>query len=80
MPLPLVEGKSLLFYEKGDLTHIERNPGFKIIACMNPATDSGKKPLPSNLHEKFTEINLSEPLRNDIEMMINSLCPQLNSS
>jgi hypothetical protein len=47
---------------------------------MNPATDSGKKPLPPNLHEKFTTINLSDPFRSDIEMMISTLCPQLNST
>lgn len=57
--VPLVEGKSILLYEKGDLIHVTRNPGFKIIGCMNPATDSGKKPLPPNLHDKFTPINLS---------------------
>lgn len=59
------------------MTHVTRNPGFKIIGCMNPATDSGKKPLPPNLHDKFTPINLSEPSRNDIEMMVSTLCPQL---
>lgn len=68
--VPLIEGKSLLLYEKGDLTYIQRHPDFRIIACMNPANDSGKKPLPPNLMEKFTAINLPEPLRMDIEMMI----------
>ena len=47
--VPLVEGKSLMLYEKGDLNYIERHPDFRIIACMNPANDSGKKPLPINL-------------------------------
>lgn len=47
--VPLIEGKSLLLYEKGDLTYVERHPNFRIIACMNPANDSGKKPLPPNL-------------------------------
>lgn len=56
--IPLIEGKSLLLYEKGDLAYIERHPDFKIIACMNPANDSGKKALPPNLMEKFTAINL----------------------
>ena len=45
---------------------------------MNPATDSGKKPLPPNLHSKFTSINLSEPSRPEIELMVSTLCPQLN--
>jgi midasin (ATPase involved in ribosome maturation) len=47
---------------------------------MNPATDSGKKPLPQNLMEKFTAINLPEPLRMDIEMMVSEIAPQLNAS
>ncbi len=47
--IPLIEGKSLMLYEKGDLTYIQRNQDFRIIACMNPANDSGKKPLPPNL-------------------------------
>ena len=47
--VPLIEGKSLLLYEKGDLTYIQRHQDFRIVACMNPATDSGKKPLPPNL-------------------------------
>lgn len=56
--VPLIEGKSLFLYEKGDLSVFERNPSFRIFACMNPANDSGKKPLPANLIEKFTVITL----------------------
>lgn len=47
--VPLIEDKSLMLYEKGDLNYIERHPDFRIVACMNPANDSGKKPLPLNL-------------------------------
>lgn len=47
--VPLIEGKSLMLYEKGDLNYIERHKDFRIVACMNPANDSGKKPLPLNL-------------------------------
>jgi midasin (ATPase involved in ribosome maturation) len=46
---------------------------------MNPANDSGKKALPPNLMEKFTVINLLEPLRMDVEMMIREIVPQLNA-
>lgn len=45
---------------------------------MNPATDSGKKPLPVNLAEKFTSIYMADPSKPDIEMMVKQLCPQLN--
>lgn len=56
--VPLAEGKSLMLYEKGDLHYVQRHPNFKLIACMNPATDSGKKPLPQNLLSKFTSITM----------------------
>lgn len=68
--VPLIEGKSLLLYEKGDLNYIERHKDFRIVACMNPATDSGKKPLPVNLAEKFTAICMADPSKPDIEMMV----------
>jgi midasin len=68
--VPLIEGKSLMLYEKGDLHYIERHPDFRIVACMNPANDSGKKALPPNLSEKFTTILMADPTKPDIEMMI----------
>lgn len=67
--IPLIEDKSLLLYEKGDLNYVQRHPQFRIVACMNPANDSGKKPLPPNLAEKFTSIVMSDPSRADVEMM-----------
>ncbi len=33
---------------------------------MNPANDSGKKPLPVNLADKFTTIVMFEPSKQDI--------------
>ena len=78
--VPLIEGKSLMLYEKGDLHYIERHKDFRIVACMNPANDSGKKPLPMNLSKKFTTIIMSEPNKADIEMMVTEICPQLNPS
>ena len=67
-----------MLYEKGDLTYIHRHPHFRIVACMNPANDSGKKALPDNLSEKFTTIVMSEPTHDDIAMMTKQICPQLN--
>ena len=58
-----------MLYEKGDLKFVERHPEFRIVACMNPANDSGKKPLPLNLAERFTSIVMSEPSKADVEMM-----------
>lgn len=59
-----------MLYEKGDLNYIERHKDFRIVACMNPANDSGKKPLPPNLAEKFTTIIMSDPSKPDVEMMV----------
>lgn len=55
-----------MLYEKGDLHFIERHKDFRIVACMNPANDSGKKPLPVNLADKFTTIVMSEPSKQDV--------------
>jgi len=54
--LPILQGESLLMYEKGDLEELKRDPGFRIIGCMNPGSDIGKKELPENVRLKFTEL------------------------
>ena len=59
----MVHLKLLLLYEKGDLNYISRHPDFRIIAYINPANDSGKKPLPPHLMKKFTMTSLTEPTR-----------------
>ena len=64
--VPLIQGKSLMLYEKGDLHFIDRHPDFRLVACMNPANDSGKKPLPPNLAEQFTSIVMSEPSASNV--------------
>lgn len=38
-----------------------RHSEFQIIACMNPATDVGKKELPNNIQARFTEIEGISP-------------------
>lgn len=35
-------------------------PGFRIIGCMNPGSDVGKKELPLNIKNKFTELYVPE--------------------
>lgn len=47
--LPIIEGKSLVLYERGDLREIKRHPDFRILTCMNPGSDIGKKELPNNI-------------------------------
>lgn len=52
---------SLVLTEKGDLEPISRHCDFRLFACMNPATDVGKKDLPSALRSKFTELYAPSP-------------------
>ncbi|KAK4056723.1 AAA ATPase midasin [Microbotryomycetes sp. JL221] len=52
---------SLVLSEQGDLEPIPRHPEFRLFACMNPATDVGKRDLPSGLRAKFSEIWVPPP-------------------
>lgn len=52
---------SLVVTERGDLEPVARHPAFRIFACMNPATDVGKRDLPSSLRAKLTEIYVAPP-------------------
>ncbi|KAH0831978.1 midasin [Lanmaoa asiatica] len=52
---------SIALTEKGTLEPIPRHPNFRLFACMNPATDVGKKDLPPNIRARFTEIDVPPP-------------------
>ncbi|KAJ9116871.1 hypothetical protein QFC22_004528 [Naganishia vaughanmartiniae] len=52
---------SVVLTERGDLEPVERHPDFRLFACMNPATDVGKKDLPPGLRARFTEIYAPPP-------------------
>ncbi|KAG9286447.1 hypothetical protein G9A89_014613, partial [Geosiphon pyriformis] len=52
---------SLLLTEKGDIEAVTRHPNFRIFACMNPATDVGKRELPPGLRSRFTEFYVHSP-------------------
>ncbi|KAI9152603.1 AAA ATPase midasin [Blastocladiella emersonii ATCC 22665] len=52
---------SLLLTERGDEEVVPRHPEFRIFACMNPATDVGKRDLPIGLRNRFTEIYVESP-------------------
>ncbi|SCZ88717.1 BZ3500_MvSof-1268-A1-R1_Chr2-1g04590 [Microbotryum saponariae] len=52
---------SLVLTEQGDLEPIPRHPEFRLFACMNPATDVGKRDLPSGLRAKFSEVWVPPP-------------------
>ncbi|KAF9464151.1 midasin nuclear AAA ATPase [Collybia nuda] len=52
---------SITLTEQGSLEPVPRHPDFRLFACMNPATDVGKKDLPPNIRSRFTEIDVSPP-------------------
>ena len=52
---------SITLTEKGSFEPIPRHTGFRLFACMNPATDVGKRELPRNIRAKFTEIDVPPP-------------------
>lgn len=54
-------GGSILLSEKGDVERVKAHSNFRIFACMNPATDVGKRDLPSGLRSRFTELYVASP-------------------
>ncbi|CAI9114384.1 OLC1v1015101C1 [Oldenlandia corymbosa var. corymbosa] len=56
------EKGSLCLAERGDIEYISRHPDFRIFACMNPATDAGKRELPLSLRGRFTEYFVDDVL------------------
>ncbi|KAF8711008.1 ATPase, partial [Rhizoctonia solani] len=52
---------SVTLTEAGQLDPVPRHPGFRLFACMNPATDAGKKDLPPNIRSRFTEFYVPPP-------------------
>ena len=52
---------SITLTEHGSLEPVPRHPDFRLFACMNPATDVGKKDLPSPIRSRFTEIDVPSP-------------------
>ncbi|XP_065288386.1 midasin isoform X3 [Dermacentor albipictus] len=67
---PVLDGSSLVLFERGDQEPLKRHPEFRLFACMNPATDVGKKDLPAGIRSRFTEVYLEEPLEEgDLELV-----------
>ncbi|KAI8600925.1 P-loop containing nucleoside triphosphate hydrolase protein [Dissophora ornata] len=55
------ENGSILLAERGDSEPVMRHKNFRVFACMNPATDVGKKDLPPGLRNRFTEFYVHPP-------------------
>uniref|UniRef100_A0A8C0ZFS4 Midasin n=1 Tax=Cyanistes caeruleus TaxID=156563 RepID=A0A8C0ZFS4_CYACU len=67
----LLEGSSgsLVLLDRGDTEPLVRHPDFRLFACMNPATDVGKRNLPLGIRNRFTELYVEE-LRNEGDLHI----------
>ncbi|KAI5781155.1 putative midasin [Geopyxis carbonaria] len=62
-------GGSIILSEKGDVERVRAHPDFRIFACMNPATDVGKRDLPPSLRSRFTELYVANP-DSDLENLL----------
>ncbi|XP_067207005.1 midasin [Linepithema humile] len=79
----LLEGssESLPLLERGDEEPVKRHPDFTIFACMNPATDVGKKDLPVGLRNRFTEFYIDELIQKpDLRLLVSSYLESQNLS
>lgn len=75
------KNESIDLLEKGDKVPIQRHPDFTLFACMNPATDVGKKDLPVGLRNRFTEFFIDELTeRNDLMLLIGDYLYHMNLS
>ncbi|KAJ1295332.1 hypothetical protein BS78_01G216000 [Paspalum vaginatum] len=59
------ERGTLCLAERGDVDYVERHPCFRIFACMNPATDAGKRELPYTFRNRFTEYFVDDLMDDD---------------
>lgn len=71
---------SFLLFEKANDQAVQVHPDFRLFACMNPATDIGKRELPIGIQNRFTEFYISEisekgELRKLVATYIGSLVP-----
>ena len=72
-------GGSVCLYEKGDYQTIPRHPDFRLFACMNPATDTGKHDLAPGLRNRFTELYADEITDvSDIQLLVTDYLQKLS--
>ncbi|XP_046422100.1 midasin [Neodiprion fabricii] len=76
----LLEGScgSLSLIERGDNEQVKRHSDFTLFACMNPATDVGKKELPVGLRNRFTELYVDELTEQfDLQLLVECYLKEL---
>ncbi|KAJ3682433.1 hypothetical protein LUZ60_015006 [Juncus effusus] len=59
------EKSTLCLAERGDVDYVDRHLSFRLFACMNPATDAGKRELPYSFRSRFTEYFVDDVLQDD---------------
>lgn len=64
------EKGSLCLAERGDIEYVHRHPNFRMFACMNPATDAGKRDLPICLRSRFTEYFVDDLLDDEEDLVL----------
>ncbi|XP_077366934.1 midasin isoform X3 [Festucalex cinctus] len=70
---------SLVLMDRGDLAALVRHPDFRLFACMNPATDIGKRNLPLGLRNRFTELYVEElDNEGDLRILVSIYLKNLN--
>ena len=70
---------SITLYEAGDYKSIPRHKDFRLFACMNPATDTGKADLAPGLRNRFTELYCDEMSdKADITMLVTDYLANLS--
>ncbi|XP_070405869.1 midasin isoform X3 [Nothobranchius furzeri] len=77
----LLEGRagSLVLLDRGDTEPLVRHPDFRLFACMNPATDVGKRNLPLGLRNRFTELFVQElESEADLRILVSDYLKSLN--
>ena len=64
----VTERPLLMITEKGGVERIEAHPDFRLFAAMNPANDTGKRQLSSDIRSRFTEffVNAGDGNMNDL--------------
>ena len=72
---------SVVLSERGDVEAITRHPNFRLFACMNPATDVGKKSLTPSLRNRFMEFFVDELNEaQDLKILVNDYLSGLSLS
>ena len=67
----LEPGGSVTLHEAGEHRAVARHKEFRLLACMNPATDTGKADLAPGLRNRFTELVVDEMAEvQDIRMLV----------